>query len=57
MKSKSAWCKLVVVKDRIEMNFRGRGMKENPGKEVGCSDRQWMGERGGRSEVILLVYM
>ena len=28
------------------MRVRGRGMKDHPGKEVGCSDRLWMW--GGR---------
>ena len=33
-----------MVKNRIEMRVRGRGMTERPGKEVGLSDRHWMGE-------------
>ena len=32
------------------MWVRGRGMKEQRGKEVGCSDRQWMWR--GRSTVL-----
>ena len=34
---------------RTDMRVRGRGMKDHPGKEVGCSDRLWMW--GGRSTV------
>ena len=28
-----------MVKNRIDMRVRGRGIKYHPGKEVGCSDR------------------
>ena len=42
-------CKLVVVKNRIDMRVRGRGMKDHPGKEIGFSDRLRMW--GGRSTV------
>ena len=35
------WCKLVVVKNSIKMRVRGSGMREHPGKELGCADGQW----------------